>query len=51
MQIYISTVCWQFLLLDDKQRPFLETMIVSRPEFLVCIKERVLDKLVRLQLF
>jgi hypothetical protein len=46
MRNYVATVTAKILLLSNKLTPLLESIIIRRPELLLCVKERLVEKLV-----
>ena len=46
MRNYVAGISARILLLSDQLTPLLESTIVSRPELLLCVKERLVERLV-----
>lgn len=46
MKIYIMRLSSSILLLSQKLTPLLEKIIISRPQLIACIKEKLIEKLV-----
>ena len=46
MRMYVTHLSTSVLMISEKLTPLLEKIIVSRPEMIICIKERLIEKLV-----
>ena len=46
MRFYVTKLSTRVLLLSDKMTPLLQQTIVSRPELIICIKQKLVQKLI-----